>query len=168
MTQRFCLPELLTAKHHLDEFQSGEPILDEWLKKRALKNDELSASKTYVSCSHGTRKVVGYYALSMGHVLNQDVTGSIRRNMPKNIPAIVLGRLAVNEEFHGCGLGGSLLQDAVKRSIRAAEHISARLLIVHAISLKAERFYVHHGFVRQPVDTPMLALDLLRARQQEE
>ncbi|MEQ1789328.1 MAG: GNAT family N-acetyltransferase [Rickettsiales bacterium] len=159
---KFSPSESLTAKHDIDDFQSGEIILDDWLRKRALANNELAASKTYVSCFLGTRKVAGYYSLSMGHVLNQEVIGSMRRNMPKNIPVVVLGRLAIDQSCQGVGLGVSMLQDAVKRSIIASEQVSARLLIVHAISQNAEQFYLHHGFIKQPIDTPMLAFDLTR------
>ena len=106
--------------------------------------------------------MVGYYALAMGGILNQDVTGHMRRNMPTTIPAIIMARLAVCKSAQGAGLGAGLLHDAVLRSLRAATEVSARLLIVHALSLAAEAFYKHHGFTRLPVESPILALDLAK------
>ncbi|MCD2174471.1 GNAT family N-acetyltransferase [Rhizobium sp. C4] len=165
MTERqaqFRSPEPLTAAHMLDGFQSGEPVLDEWLIKRARANAALGASRTFVCLSSGATVVAGYYALSMGQVLNRDATGAMRRNMPQHIPAVILGRLAVDLRFQGHGLGTALLKDAVLRSLRAINEVSARLIVVHAISPAAEAFYRRHGFVRLPVETPTYALDLVK------
>lgn len=158
----FSAPTLLLEQHDIASFRSGEPSLDEWLRERALANMALSASRTFVSCKEGTQQVVGFYALSMGQILNQEAIGSVRRNMPRFIPAVVLGRLAVDETWHRKGLGAALLQDAVLRSMRAAGEVSARLIVVHAISPGAEAFYQQHGFVRLPVNTPTYALDLVK------
>ena len=139
-------------------------MLDEWLRERALQNMEMAASKTYVICNAGTLRVVGFYALCMGQILNQEVAGSMRRNMPRHIPAVVLGRLAIDRDWQGQGLGQALLNDAVLRALKAAGEVSARLLLVHAISPAAEQFYLHHGFTRLPVETPSFALDLVKLR----
>jgi GNAT superfamily N-acetyltransferase len=162
MSEKFSLPTPITPQHDLEDFYSGEEALDDWLRERALANMENLATKTYVICPHGSRKVIGYYAMCMGQIFSQEVIGSMRRNMPRQIPAIILGRLAIDEKWQGKGLGKALLHDAVKRATRATQEISARLLIVHAISLNAEAFYQHHGFKRLPVDTPTYALDLVK------
>ncbi|MFL9823870.1 GNAT family N-acetyltransferase [Rhodoplanes sp. SY1] len=154
-------PVPVTEAHDLSSFRSGEPVLDEWLRERALANTVVLASKTYVVCDAGTSRVVGYYALCMGQILNRDATGAMRRNMPRHIPAVVLARLAVDRERQGRGLGKGLLQDAIWRSARAAQEISARLVVVHAISPAAELFYRRYGFVRLPVETPTYAFDLV-------
>ena len=154
-------PVLLTPAHDASTFESGEPALDDWLRKRALHNLRVAASRTYVSCVDADR-IVGFYALSMGHILAADTLGSMRRNMPLNIPAVILGRLAIDRAWQGRGLGRALLADAVRRAKRAADEVSARLIVVHAISDSAEDFYLRHGFVRLPLDTPTLALDLLK------
>jgi GNAT superfamily N-acetyltransferase len=159
---RFSAPAPLTAAHDLAGFQSGELVLDEWLRERALQNMEMAASKSYVVCTAGTQRVVGFYAICMGQVLNQEVAGSMRRNMPRHIPAVILGRLAIDRDWQGQGLGQALLNDAVLRALKAAGEVSARLLLVHAISPAAERFYLHHGFTRLPVETPTFALDLVK------
>ena len=86
----------------------------------------------------------------------------MRRNMPRQIPAVILGRLAIDKKWQGEGLGKALLNDAVQRSARAAQEISARLLIVHAISAQAEAFYLRHGFIRLPIETPTYAIDLIK------
>jgi hypothetical protein len=60
-----------------------------------------------------------------------------------------------------------LLADVVRRALLASEQVSARMVIVHAISPATEAFYLHHGFTRLPVETPTLALDLVKFRKIE-
>ena len=86
----------------------------------------------------------------------------MRRDMPRHIPAVVLGRLAIDRAWQGKGLGRALLADVVEWALLASEQVSARLVIVHAISPAAEAFYLHHGFTRLPFETPTLALDLVK------
>ena len=161
-------PVQLDGTHDLAGFQSGEAVLDSWLRQRALDNMAIAASTTYVTCAGSSVRVVGYYALCMGQILNREAAGAMRRNMPQQIPAVILARLATDRSWQGQGLGTALLRDAVRRSERAAREASARLLVVHAISPAVEAFYLHHGFVRLPLAMPVLALDLVKLRQHME
>ena len=113
-------------------------------------------------CPAGTLTIIGFAALSMGQILAQETVGSMRRNMPKFIPAVMLGRLTIDRNCHGMGLGRALLADMVARAVRASSEVSARLMIVHAISPAAEAFYLHYGFTRLPLETPTFALDLVK------
>lgn len=155
-------PEPLNEDHDLEAFDSGEATLDEWLRRRALSNLRLGASRTYVVCPAGSRRVAGFYALAMGGVLADDTSAGTRRNMPQIIPAVLLGRLAVDRAAQGKGLGARLLRDAVDRALRASTEISARLVIVHALTPAADAFYQRLGFVRLPGDAHALALDLVK------
>jgi GNAT superfamily N-acetyltransferase len=159
---QFDPPVLLTQAHDSSAFDSGEPVLDNWLRHRAWDNMQIGASRSYVVCPKGSLRIVGYFALSMGQILAQETTGSMRRNMPKQIPAVILGRLAVGRAWQGKGWGRALLADAVRRSLAASKEVSARLVIVHAISPAAEAFYRYYGFTRLPVESPTLALDLVK------
>lgn len=162
LLQVFDAPVLLTQTHEFSSFDSGEPVLDDWLRQRAWGNLQSAASRTYVVCLGGSQQVVGYFSLSMGQILAQEVVGSMRRNMPRYIPVVMLGRLAIDRTYQGKGLGVALLKNVVDRALRASQEVSARLIIVHAISASAESFYLHHGFTRLPVDTPTFALDLVK------
>jgi len=148
-------PEKLSVDHDVSEFDSGEPALDDWLRRRALRNEASGASRTYVVCAAG--KVAGYYAISAGAVAHTHAPGRIKRNMPDPIPVVVLGRLAVDKSWHGKGLGAGLLRDAVLRILQAADIAGVRAILVHAISEDAKRFYEKHGFVTSPVD-PMTVM----------
>ncbi|WP_375466305.1 GNAT family N-acetyltransferase, partial [uncultured Methylobacterium sp.] len=161
-TALFDAPVLLTEAHDGSAFDSGEPVLDDWLRQRAWHNLQNAASRSYVVCPTGANRIIGYAALNMGQILAQDVTGAMRRNMPRHIPAILLGRLAIDRAWQGHGLGRAMLADVIHRASWASMEVSARLVVVHAISPAAEAFYRHHGFTRLPVETPTLALDLIK------
>jgi GNAT superfamily N-acetyltransferase len=150
-------PQPLTAAHRLEEFECGEPSLDEWLKRRALANQSSGASRTFVVLDDSGR-VRGYYALAAGAVSVESATGKVRRNMPDPVPVIVLGRLAVDRGTQGQRLGAALLQDAVKRAVAVSQDAEVRALLVHALHERARQFYEHFGF--QPSPTHHLTLML--------
>lgn len=155
-------PALLTDEHDLAGFACGEPALDEWLKRRARANQLSGASRTYVACE-GLR-VVGYYCLASGAVAVADAPSRVRRNMPDPIPMTVIGRLAVDQDWHGRGLGRALLRDAVLRTLHAAEIIGVRGILVHALSPTAKHFYERCGFRESPADPMTLLATLADAR----
>lgn len=148
-------PEKLSAGHDLSGFDSGEPALDGWLRRRALQNEESGASRTYVVCAG--KKVVGYYILAVGAVARAETPGRVRRNMPDPVPAMVLGRLAIDKAHQGAGIGTGLLRDAVLRTMQAADFAGIKVILVHAISETAKRFYEKHGFAASQVD-PMTVM----------
>lgn len=153
-------PVPITAAHRLDDFRNQHPDLVDWLQRRALANDSARASRTFVLADG--KGLVGYYALAAGAVFPAPAPGSLRRNMPAPIPAIVLGRLAVDLRWQGRGLGADLLSDAVRRSLLASCEIGARAMVCHAIDAAAMRFYQHHGFRRSPGDERLMLLGLAR------
>ena len=151
-------PEPLAAHHELQVFDSGVNSLDQWLKRRALKNQASGASRTFVACVG--HRVVAYYALASSAVVVDAAPGRVRRNMPDPIPVVVLGRLAVDRSLHGTGLGRALVKDASQRVIQAADSIGIRGLVVHALSTEARDFYVRLDFDPSPLD-PMILMVIL-------
>jgi len=134
----------------VDGFSSGEQVLDDWLRKRALANQASGASRTFVVCKDGV--VVAYYALASSAVSVTVGMGRFKRNMPDPILVVVLGRLAVASSHHGKGLGRALFQDAARRVVNAADAIGIRGMIVHALSDNAAAFYRKLGFDPSPLD----------------
>lgn len=115
-------PEPLTAHHDTGAFISGVESLDIWLERRALKNQQSGALRTFVVCAE--KRVVAYYALASSAISVDAAPGHFRRNMPDPIPVVVLGRLAVDQAFQGRGIGRALVQDAGLRVIQAADRLA--------------------------------------------
>lgn len=151
-------PEPLADHHDIETFTSGVESLDTWLKRRALKNQATGASRTFVACEG--QRVAAYYALASSAVAVTEAPGRFRRDMPDPIPVVVLGRLAVDQDFQGKGLGRALVRDAGYRVIQAADAIGIRGLIVHAISAEARAFYEAVGFDLSPLDPMTLMITL--------
>lgn len=155
----YSTPRSIRDDDDVADFDSGELSLDAYLRSRALVNHTAGASRTFVTC-HGGR-VVGFYSLAAASVQRRSATGRIRRNMPEPVPVILLSRLAIDRSEHGKGLGKHLLRDAIVRSVRAADLIGVRALLVHAVSDQARSFYLHFGFEPSPTD-PLHLLLLIR------
>lgn len=138
--------ELLDAdRHDCASFDSGVPVLDEWLKRTAPVAAAAGTAATWVLTDDGV--VVGYYALAMGSVEHRAAPSRLRRGQPDPVPVLLLARLALDRSHHGTGLGADLLLDAATRAIAGARHYGARALIFDAIDTRAAAFYRHHGFL---------------------
>lgn len=136
-------PVPLDPGHVLDGFDCGEPVLNDWLVKRARRN-QLLASSTFVVC--GMERVVGFYCLATGSVGQQGAPRMLRQNMPDPVPVVVLGRLAVDAQYRGQNIGAGLLQDALLRANNVQKNAGCRALLVHALNEDAKAFYVKFGF----------------------
>nr|WP_199329053.1 GNAT family N-acetyltransferase [Coleofasciculus sp. FACHB-1120] len=156
---KYTPPETLQQTHDVETFDCGKPSLNDWLRKRALENEATGASRTYVVCC-GDR-VVGYYSLANGSVIHSEAPGKIKRNMPDPIPVMVLGRLAVDINHRGKGIGKGLVKDAILRTLQASEIAGIRAIMVHALDEEAKRFYVDKcGFMPSPVHPLTLMVTL--------
>lgn len=164
MSESLSPPTLLAPHHKLDDFTCGIPEPDIQLRGQAARNQKQATSQTYVVCR--SEQVVGFYALAANAIARLNAPKSIARNTPDPIPVILLGRLGVHEREQGGGLGRALLRDALLRSMRAAETIGVRAVMVAAISESAAAFYQKYEFIPSPVDPMLLFLPMLHIRQQ--
>lgn len=155
-------PQPLTDQHVLTGFDCGEPSLDDWLRRRALKHQANGSSRTYVVCDGEV--VVAYYCLAAGAIGHSDAPPTVRRNRPDPVPVLVLGRLAIHKHHHQMGIGTALLNDAIRRALQAAEVAGITALLVHALSEPARRFYRSRGFIESPVKPMTLCLMLESVR----
>ena len=156
-------PQSLADHHDLADFDSGEPSLDDWLKRRAAKNQANGSSRTYVVCEGET--VIGYYCLAAGAIGHAEAPSTVKRNRPDPVPVLILGRLAIHKDHHQKGIGTALLNDAIRRAIQAASIAGVTALLVHAISEQARRFYLSRGFIESPVKPMTLCLLLATVEQ---
>ncbi|MFT3987441.1 GNAT family N-acetyltransferase [Aestuariivirga sp.] len=151
-------PVPLAAGHNVSGFDCGDPALNDWLRHRALKN-ESRFSRSYPVCA-GNR-VVGFFCISAGAVERGAAPSKLRRNAPDTIPVSVIGRLAVDRQYAGQGLGADLLSDALRRIAIASQSIGIGAVLVHAKNDAAKRFYLRSAeFIEYPQDSRMLFLPM--------
>jgi GNAT superfamily N-acetyltransferase len=155
-------PAPISVDHELINFDSGESSLDDWLKKRALKNQVSGASRCFVLCNGN--KVIGYYTLSAGAISHETAPKTMQRNMPDPLPVLLLGRLAIDKNYHNQGLGSALLRDAMIRAVSVASDAGVFAILVHALSEQAKRFYRSRGFVESPLQPMTLIMTLETVR----
>jgi GNAT superfamily N-acetyltransferase len=155
-------PAPIASGRELADFNSGESSLDEWLKKRALKNQAAGASRCFVVCAGAA--VIGYYSLSAGAISRESTPKAMRRNMPDPLPVLLLGRLAVDRRYHNRGIGQALLRDAMLRAVNVSGEAGVFAILVHALSGQARRFYLSRGFVESPLQPMTLLMTLATLR----
>jgi ribosomal protein S18 acetylase RimI-like enzyme len=145
----------LGAEHDRAAFNSDSEPLNRYLREQVSQDVRRRVAACFVALADGAR-IAGYYTLASASVLLADLPASIGRKLPRypTVPAVRLGRLAVDQAFKGRGLGGALLADALERAARS--EIAAFALVVDAQDEKAAAFYRHHGFMALP-DTPLTA-----------
>jgi GNAT superfamily N-acetyltransferase len=147
--------ERLSAAHDVSAFGCGNEVLDEWLRQYASTAQAKRTSITYV-WTHGGAIVVAYYSLAPHLIENSELPRRLGRGDPRQIPAILLARLALGRGLHGTGLGGVLLHDALSRAAAASQQVGGRYVVVDAIDEAAERFYRHFGFTPTPHQTRLV------------
>jgi GNAT superfamily N-acetyltransferase len=147
-------PQRIHPEHKLNDFDCQESSLNDWLKKRALKNDLQDASRTYVVCCG--EQIVAYYSLHLGCIKHSEAMGKIKRNMPEPIPAIVLGRLAVDVNHQGKGIATALIKDMFLRALQVSELAGTKAVLVKALNENVTLFYKSFGFIQSKTDPLLL------------
>lgn len=135
--------------HQKDSFDCGYAILNDYLKKYARQNNNKGIAKTFVAIpASGSLNIDGYYTVSASVIEYESLPESYNRGMPAYpIPAMLIGRLAVDNSIKGQGLGGELLADAFYRAVRASQEIGMYAVRVDAIDLQAKEFYLKYEFI---------------------
>lgn len=149
----------LDAGHDRKRFDSGSTPLDRYLREQAAQDIRRRVAACFVAVTDEQR-IAGYYTLASASVALSDLPEATAKKLPRypSVPAVRMGRLAVDRDFKGSGLGGSLLAEALQRS--AHSEIAAYALIVDAKDETAADFYQHHGFIALPSSALRLFLPL--------
>ncbi len=157
-------PAPLEKHHRLDDFDSGAKELDLWLRQFGWANHASGNARVFVATR--AEVVVGYYALATTGVEQASAPEAIKKGgVPSQVGCLLLARLAVTRSEHGRGLGRGLLVDAIRRSVRIAEDVGVRALLIHARDDDARQFYLHQAeFQESPTDPLHLFLHMKHAR----
>jgi GNAT superfamily N-acetyltransferase len=147
--------EPIGPQHDCSAFDSGKPALDVWLREHALHARQMRSAATFV-WHRGDHVVIAYYSLAAHLIERAEIPPRIGRGSPRQIPSILIARLALEESRQGHGHGGALLADCLSRAVDASERVAARLAVVDAIDDDARRFYEHFGFRAIPETNRLL------------
>ena len=157
MAGKPCAPRKLARADVREDFDSGAPELDQWLVRYSWQNQRSNNAVTYVSVLDG--RVVGYYAIAVANVTSEAAPVPVAKGAPKQIPCLLLARLAVDQSMQGLGLGRGLLTDVLQRTVGLADAVGIRALLVHALDDVTRQFYLAQAeFLESPSDPLHLLL----------
>lgn len=146
----------LAGSHDRQGFDCGRQELNDWLRQLARQHQDKGLSKTFVAIREEQPvRICGYYALTLAELENRHLPAAWRKKLPRRIPGVRLGRLAVDKDYQGEGLGELLLVDALTRAQRIYTEAGGIGLFVDAIDESAAGYYQRFGFVASP-DNPLL------------
>jgi len=143
----------LDSTHDRSLFNSSSEPLCRYFREQVSQDIRRRVAACFVALNTENR-VVGYYTLASASLRLTDLPNHLSKKLPRypSVPAVRMGRLAVDDAFKGQGLGGALLADALTRTIRS--EIAAYALIVDAKDELSAAFYRHHGFIAL-LDSPL-------------
>jgi GNAT superfamily N-acetyltransferase len=156
--------EQLKRHHDRAAFSCGEDSLDTYLHQRARQDATRNLASVFVLVDgqHDDR-VAGYDTLSAASVQLADLPPEEQRNLPRDshAPVILLGRLAIDQDFHGQELAEVLLFNALRWAFEVGtQQIAAMAVIVDALHDRARAFYEQYGFQRFPDNDYRLILPM--------
>ena len=133
----FRAPEPLSSVHKLSDFDSGKPELDIFLSQLEMASQRDGFARTFV-VSDSELNVLAYYAPCGGTIGRSDAPRQIASHgAPKEVPVVLLARLAVDTRFQGRGVGTMLMHHAFRSTLTAAENVAFRAMMVHALDEEA-------------------------------
>lgn len=138
--------ELLDPRLDRSSFHSGSPLLDRYFHTQVTQDIRRRVTACFAAMTPEGR-CAGYYTLASASIPLSDLPVDLGKKLPRypSVPAVRMGRLAVDQAFQRRGLGAALLADALLRSRRS--EIAAYALLVDAKDEDVAAFYRHHGFV---------------------
>lgn len=140
--------EPLDSKHDSQGFSTSQASLVLFLKQQARQEMTKGVSVTYVMRLSDAFQISGFYSISAHSVRATDLPETLVRKLPRypQIPALLIGRLAVDSRFQGQGLGSMLLYNALERAWETSHLVGAVAVVVDAIDEAATRFYTRFDF----------------------
>lgn len=139
--------EALAEAHDRGAFNCGEPALDRYFQTQVTQDIRRKVTNCFAAIEQASGRIAAYYTLASSSIPAPELPPAVVKRLPRYplIPAVRIGRLAVDRQFRGRGLGSALLIDATQRTLRAAP--GAFAFVVDAKNERAAAFYRRHGFV---------------------
>jgi GNAT superfamily N-acetyltransferase len=149
----FPLVQRFDAYHHdVASFSCRNSTLDAYIHSTVERDEQHHTAVAYVLVDPAQlSRVLGYFTLNSFAFPKRQAR---RRDQDKHlgsydpVPAVLIGRLALDRSVQGQGLGSVLLISALTRILAIRERLGVAVAIVHAIDDPAAAFYEHNGFTR--------------------
>jgi len=153
----------LDAAHERSTFNCGSAALNRYLREQVTQDIRRRVASCFVALDSGQR-IAGFYTLATASIPLLDLPHDTRRKLPRYpvVPAVRMGRLAVDRMHQRQGLGAALLVNALRRA--AHSELAAFAMMVDAKNDEAVAFHRHHGFIALPDSPRMLFLPLAAVR----
>lgn len=130
--------------HDRTSFSCGEPELDAYLRFTARQHVDKGYAQVWVAVKEpNSSQIVGYYTLSMTSLAPEEIQG---KTGIKRVPALLLGKLAVDSRYHGQGIGVRLLMHAQRSALLLSRQVGVHALVVDALHKQAAAFYRRYDF----------------------
>lgn len=150
--------EPLGPRHDRASFSCGEPALDSYIRRQASQDARRRVAQVFVAAGQASGGIAGFCALSAASFEKDELPANLAKRLPHYpVPAVVIGRLAVDLGHRGRRLGEFLLLDAVRRVARASNAIAVYAIVVDARNDRARAFYERYGFIPFPSAPPVPA-----------
>lgn len=139
-------PELLDrAKHDRTTFDSGEPTLDQWLRQFAGQSRRQNTAATWV-IARPDSTVVAFTSLAMTAIDHASAPDALTKRAPDPVPALLIGRLAVDRSYTGRGIGTALVAHVLATALELNDQAACKALVVTATNPEARRWWERLGF----------------------
>lgn len=150
----------LDADHDTGGFKCGSAPLDDYIRCYASQDMRRNVARVFAATpENDPRQLAGFYTLSAGSVNCASLPAALARRLPHYpVPVALIGRLAVDKQFQGKGLGSILLADACLKVAQASAVLAVVGIIVDAKDAAASAFYEHFGFIPLPGQTDRMLL----------
>jgi GNAT superfamily N-acetyltransferase len=157
-------PALLDVRRHdREHFNSGEPVLDEWLRRSAGQNRRRDTAATWV-IADANNVVVAYASIAMTGIDRSAAPEVLAKSSPDPVPALLLGRLAVDHRYSRLGIGTTLVAHVLATVVELNQKAACRAVVVTAFTDRARTWWERLGFHPFDPDEPdQLDLYLLTA-----
>ncbi len=157
-------PALLDPRRHdRDQFDSGEPVLDDWLRRYAGQNRRRDTAATWVIADDDDVGVA-YASVAMTGIDRSAAPEVLAKGAPDPVPALLLGRLAVDYRYSSLGIGTVMAAHVLATVVELNEKAACRAVVVTALTERAGTWWERLGFHWFDPDEPdQLDLYLLTA-----
>ena len=145
-------PRPLQASDDRQNFDCGRESLNQWFRRHAWRNQQSGASRISIICDPLTGAIAGYVSLSAAQIERSYLPKAVQRNQPDPLPALLLGQLAIDQQYQGRGYAKSLMFFALTTAVRLAKDMGCFCVVTHPLDDTVRAFYRHFGFEDMPFD----------------